>query len=288
MSEILVMGATGTVGSGVVDILAEQGADFAAAVRDDESEARLRDLGVDTVRADYSDPDSLLAAMHGVAHVFLILPLDQSMMDWGRNAIAAAKEAEVKCVVRSSVLGADANAHFRLGRAHGVMDQTLDESGLPFVVLRPNTFMQNYVRYLGPAIRETGLLPLAEQDGATSFIDARDVAAAVAAVLLEPDRHLGRIYTLTGPEALDNTAVAEIIAKAAGRDVRYQKVEIEEAGLALESLGMPEWNVHMVLSMTRYVKAGYAAFTTKAVEHLTGRPARTFEQFAEDFADAWK
>lgn len=288
MSErILVMGATGTVGSRVVDILAEEGADFLAATHDEESQARLRDMGVGTVLADYGNPDSLLAVMHGVARVFLVFPLHESMMDWARNAVAAAKEAEVKCVVRSSALGADPNAHFRLGRVHGVIDRTLEESGLPFVVLRPNSFMQNYLA-LAETVRESGILALPYDKAAVSFIDARDVAQAVADALLNPDRHVGRVYTLTGPEALDHDGVAEAISKASGREVTYRSVDMETAGLALEGMGMPEWNVHMILSVIRYAKTGYAAFTTKAVEHLTGKPARTFEQFAEDHASAWK
>ena len=288
MSErILVMGATGNVGSGVVDILAEQGVDFLAAAHNQESQARLRELGVGTVLADYADPDSLLAAMHGVTRVFLLLPLHESMMDWARNAVAAAKEAEVRCVVRSSGLGADANAHFRLGRVHGVIDQVLEGSGLPFVILRPNSFMQNYLG-MAEMIKETGVLGMPFENASVSFIDARDVAQAAVAALLNPDRHMGRVYTLTGPEALDHEAVAEIIAKVSGRPVRYESVDMETAGLGMEAMGLPEWNIRMILSVVRYAKTGYAAFTTKAVEHLTGQPARTFEQFAEDHASVWK
>lgn len=288
MSErILVLGATGTVGSSVVESLSEAGADMKAAVRDEAKAQALRDQGVDTVMVDYADPDSLLAAMSDAARVFLLLPLAENMTAFARNALNAAKEADIKCVVRSSALGADSNAHFRLGRVHGVIDDLVEASGLPFVILRPNVFMQNYAA-MGQAVRDTGTVALPYDDATVSFIDTRDVGAAAAAALLEPDRHVGRAYTLTGPEALDNAAVAEFIARAAGREVAYRPVDMEEAGQHLEQAGLPEWNVHMVLSVARYMKTGYGAFTTKAVEHITGRPARSFARFAEDFASAWK
>lgn len=284
---ILVTGATGNVGAVVVEQLKQAGADVHAAVRDPESD-RARALGVHAVEFDYSEPEAMAAAMRGFDRLFLLLPLDQDMRKWGANAVAAAKAAGISLVVRSSGMGADPNAHFQLGKVHGAVDADLDESKVPFVVLRPATFMQNYVTLLGPAIKATGKISVPEADARTSFVDLRDVGAAAAGVLADPDPTLNAYYVVTGPEALTNHQLAEHMSRATGREILYEPAEVEEYGLALERAGVPEWNIHMILSVHRYARSDYTSFKTSAVEHLSGRPANDFASFAAEFAPAWK
>lgn len=285
--KVLVTGATGNVGGVVVEDLKQRGADVHAAVRDIGS-PKARALGVPLVPFDFADPDAMAAAMRGFDRLFLILPLTRDMRAFGANAVAAAKAAEVKLVVRCSAMGADPNAHFQLGKIHGAVDADLEASGIPFVVLRPATFMQNYVDYYAKSIKAAGRLLVPEKESRTSFVDLRDVGAAGAAVLADPDSKTNIFYVVTGPEALSNHEVAAIISEAAGRDVAYESVEVEDYGLAMEQAGVPEWNIHMILSVHRYARSDYTSFKTKAVEHLSARPAKNFKQFAEEFAGSWK
>lgn len=285
--KVLVTGATGTVGSVVVEELKARGAEVFAAVRDLDSD-KAKALGVPLVPFNFNDPECMEASMQGFDRLFLLLPLTKDMRKYGAAAVAAAKTAGVSFVVRCSGMGADPNAHFQLGKVHGAVDMDLEASGIPFVVLRPATFMQNYVQFYAEGIKATGKLMLPERESRTSFVDARDVGATAAAILAAPEPQANAYYVVTGPEALSNDEVAIIIATASGRDVAYESVEVEDYGMAMEKAGIPEWNIHMILSMHRYARSDYTSFKTSAVEHLSGRPARSFAEFAAEFADAWK
>ncbi|MGE4552196.1 MAG: NmrA family NAD(P)-binding protein [Desulfovibrionaceae bacterium] len=283
---IVVMGASGLVGSEVVEALDAAGAYVVAAVREAAQGAAFEAKGIETVTADYDDTQALLGALSGADRLLLSLPMAERMPVWGRVAVQAAKEAGVKYIVRPSLLGADVSAHFRLGKIHGAIDQEVEASGIPYAILRANVLYQTYITHWADQVR-AGVLTVPEADAPVSRMDARDFSDCLARALLEPQRHTGRTYTLTGPEALDNHRVAEILSAVTGRSVRYEPAEVEDFGLWLEASGMPEWNIHMLLSLARHVRGGNAGYTTKGVMHLTGRPARTFATFAEEHSGVW-
>ncbi|SKA97097.1 Uncharacterized conserved protein YbjT, contains NAD(P)-binding and DUF2867 domains [Paucidesulfovibrio gracilis DSM 16080] len=287
MSRILITGATETVGRTALDILMEKGADVVAAAPNEDSAESLRQSGAEVRILDQDDPDSLAKAMEGVERLFLFLTLHQDMRARGSRLLRTAKEAGVSYVVRSSIIGADANAHYQLGKVHGGVDGEIEVLGFDYAVLRPSTWMQIYLRY-APLLKETGVLPMPDGKERTGFVDARDVGGCVAEALLRPEDFAGTVSMVTGPEALDNHEVAAILSKVSGREITYQGGDIEATGLYLESLGIPEWDIHMILSLHRYARNGYTGFLTQAVEHFTGRPAKTFQAFAEEHAHIWK
>jgi uncharacterized protein YbjT (DUF2867 family) len=287
MGKILVTGATGNVGGAALRALLEKGADVAAAVHDPAKAEALRKAGAETRRMDLSDPDSVAKALEGVERLFFLLPLHQEMRRWGSELLRCAREAGVSLIVRSSSMGADMSAHYQLGKLHGGVDAEIEASGVPHVILRPCTFMQNYL-LLAPLLKETGVLPVPEGKGRSSFVDARDVGACAAEALLRPDDFAGTVTVVTGPEALDNYQVAEILSDVSGREIAYREGDIEETGMFLEGAGLPEWDVHMILSVHRYARNGYTSFVTKAVEHMLGRPATSFADFAQEHAAVWK
>ncbi|MDD4732597.1 MAG: NmrA family NAD(P)-binding protein [Desulfovibrio sp.] len=287
MGKILITGATGNVGGAALRALREKDTDVIAAVHDPAKVESVRGTGAEVRLLDYADPDSVARALEGVDRLFAMVPLHEDMRRWGSVLLHAAKEAGVSYVVRSSSMGADANAHYQLGKIQGGIDGEVEVLGFDFAVLRPATFMQNYLAY-APLLKRTGVLPVPEGKQATSFVDARDVGACVAQALLHPETYRGTVTMVTGPEALDNHQVAAILSGVSGREIVYQGGDIEATGLYLESQGMPEWDIHMQLSLHRHARNGYTGFLTKAVEHLTGRPATRFEDFAREHAQAWQ
>ncbi len=285
--KILVTGATGNVGSVVIEKLKAQGADVCAAVRTPKSDKAIA-LGVPLVPFDFTDPEGMFKAMQGFDRLFLILPLTKQMRVYGANAVAAAKAAGLSLVVRASSMGSDPNAHFQLGKIHGAVDADLEDSGIPFVILRPATFMQNYATYYAGAIKSKGKLLVPEREAKTSYVDLRDLGAVAAALLIDPEPEINKFYVVTGPQALDNHELAAIIGKVANRKVVYENIDVEDYGMGMEEAGLPEWNVHMTLSVHRYARSNYTAFKTKAVEYLTGEPAQSFQEFATEYAEVWK
>ncbi|MBG0790188.1 MAG: NmrA family NAD(P)-binding protein [Desulfovibrionaceae bacterium] len=286
MGRIFVAGAAGNIGSALVDAL-EDKAGVVAGVHSPDKASGLAAKGVEARVCDFADKDSMTAAMAGCDRLFLVLPFAEKLARYGRNAVDAAGEAGIEYIVRSSGYGASSDAHWRLGREHGMADQFVEDSGIPFTVLRPNSFMQNFTGHLASMVR-AGAISLPEEDYAVSYIDARDIAACAARLLLDGQGHEGNFYALTGPEKLTLHQVAETIASAAGIEVAYVPVEEEAYIEALDASGVPEWNRNMLVSLSRVVKLGMLGNVTQAVEYLTGTRARAFEAFAAENAGAWK
>lgn len=285
---ILVSGATGTVGSELVRALSNRGVRVRAGVHSVIKGERLRQLNPDVqlVELDFDRPDTLAVALTGADRAFLLTPFSDTQVEASQRFIDAARMAGVKQVVKLSAMGADAEPGIQLGRWHRAAERHLEQSGLPYAILRPNSFLQNFINFQGQSIREQGAIYQPLGEGRLSYIDAFDIAEAAAVVLTDDiARHHGRAYTLTGPQALTNHEVAAAISQATGRPVRYEDVPEEAARQGMQ--GAPQWMVDSLLELDSIGRAGYAAAVAPDVEQLTGRKPRTVQEFAQEHRQAW-
>ena len=288
MGKILVIGATGNIGSHLVERLKEKNQEVIAGVSSLSKAGRFSKLGIDTAILNFTQPDTLESAFDGVDRLFLLLPLVEPMATWGLQVIEAAKKAGVRFVLRSSGMGADPDTTYELGKTHGLIDQALMQSGLAYTIVRPNSFMQNYVNYFGATIREQQAFYLAQGQGRMSLIDVRDIAAADAAILADPGPHHHKAYDLTGPEALTNDEVAGIISRVTDKTITYHDINEQSFRQGLAKMGLPEWNIRVMESLNRRIKLGLTAEVTSSVRAMTGKDPVSFARFAEDYAEAWK
>jgi uncharacterized protein YbjT (DUF2867 family) len=286
MSRIFIAGAAGNIGSALIDTLPDK-AEIVAGVRSPEKGEALKAMGVEARIFDFEDKDSMVAAMAGCDRMFLVVPMLEKMTRFGRLAVDAAREAGIGYIVRSSAYGASSDAHWRLGRENGMIDQFVEDSKIPFPVLRPTSFMQNFSTILADMIK-SGTITLAEEDYKVSYIDVRDIAACAARLLADNEGYTDSFYALTGPQGLTLTDVAETIGSEAGVKVAYTPIEEEAYIEGLDQAGVPEWNRNMLVSLSRVIKLGMMGNVTQAVEYLTGTPARPFAEFAADHAGAWR
>ncbi len=285
--KILVTGATGNVGGGVVASLTAMGADVRALVHDESKAQGLRDTGVEVVIGDLAKPETLDPAFSGVDKVFLVTPVGPAQVSLARNAIAAAKRAGSPHIVRLSAgaVREMPGALPRVSAQHAEIDAELKASGLPYTILRPHGFMQNTLM-AAQTVASEGVVYMAVKDAKMGIIDFRDIADVAAKVLTEAG-HEGKTYGLTGPASISYHDVAAGLSKALGKDVKYVDVPLEAAREAMVGMGLPE---RMADAMTEYNKAfseGFADFTTNDVKEITGHPARSYETFAHDFAQAF-
>lgn len=287
MSRIFVAGAKGRIGGAVLDAVTGAGMEAIAGVHSEEQAELLRQDGKEARVFDYMDQASLVAAMDGCDKLFLVLPLVEGMTRMGHLAVEAAKEVGMEYIVRSSGYAASSDAHWMLGREHGMVDQFVEESGIGFTVLRPNSLMQNFSTVLAPMIR-AGNIRLPQEDARVSYIDARDLGACAATLFQDAGEHRDKMYALTGPEGLSMADVAATLTDVTGRTVTYTPIEEEQYVEECVRNGMPEWTVRMLVSLSRVVKLGMAGNVTKAVEYISGVSAGTFETFAREHADIWK
>lgn len=283
--KILVTGATGNVGSAVVANLTAIGASVRALVRDESKAQALKDAGVEVVVGDLSRPETLDAAFSGVGKVFLLTPVSPDAVALATNGIAAAKRAGSPYIVRLSAVKASHESPTRIGRQHAEIDDALKASGLRYTILRPHFYMQNTMM-AAETVASDGVVYMPFKDGKLGIVDIRDIADVAAKVLTE-DGHEGKTYTPTGPASISFHDIAAGLSKALGREVKYVDVPPESSREAMLGMGLPEWMVDAYHEYFKVYSEGWGDLTTSDVEQVTGNPARSYETFARDFAQAF-
>lgn len=282
----LVTGATGKTSELVATTLLKQGANVRALVRDLAKAADLRDKGAQLCLGDFDQSETLVRALDGVTSVFLVTPPNPD--DFGmveRFLAAATKSPMAPRIVRLSAITATEGGPTDSTRAHGRADRAILESGLPYILLRPNYFMQNFFGH-AESIQKSGTLVQATGDGRIGFIDVRDIADVAAAVLLDRSWDHG-IYDLTGPASLSFHDVAQELGTALGRDVTYVQITPEQTRQMVLQSGGGEWFAGILADYALAYGKGWGNFTTSFVQKITGRQARSVSQFAREvFAPA--
>ncbi|MCK2219510.1 NAD(P)H-binding protein [Actinomadura sp. ATCC 31491] len=264
---ILVTGATGNAGGALVRTLAERDAPVRALVR------RQGDLPAEQVIGDLNDPESVAGALDGVRGVFLLA--GYARMDETLAAIARAGVERVVLLSASAAEAADlANP---VSAYHVESERLVRESGLPWTILRPRTFMSNTLRWAeqlkaGDVVRE------AFPDVAVAAVDPLDIGA-VAAEALTAKGHDGQVYGLTGPEPLRPADRLGILGAALGRELRFEGLSDEEARTRMIADGMPEPYVEAFMGFFARGELDESA-VLPTVAQVTGRPPRTFQQWA--------
>jgi uncharacterized protein YbjT (DUF2867 family) len=276
MAHTLVIGANGTVGSALVGLLADRGQSVRKATSRTATEPGQ-------VHVDLTTGAGLASAFDGVDRVFFLAPPGHTNQDvlLGPVIDAAARHGVRKAVMMSAMgANADDAAPMRKAELH------LERSGVPYNIIRPNWFMQNFNTFWLRGILEHGkiFLPVGRAKG--SFIDARDIAA-VAAELLSRDDLARRDYDLTGAEALDHDQAAAILSRETGRTITFEDIAPEAMLDGLLKAGVPADYARFLVTILGYFKAGHSERITTAVEALTGQAPRTFAQYAKDHRAAW-
>lgn len=274
---ILVTGATGNIGGEVVRALAGAGEKVRGLIRRDEDRSRLP-AGVEGVVGDLNRPETLSSALAGVRGVHLLSGY-QDMP----GLLAEIRRAGVEHVVlqsSSSVPGGDmGNA---VARYHILSEAAVRESGVAWTFLQPNSFMSNTFQWL-PQLQSGDVVRAPFGEVRVATIDPLDVAA-VSAQALTSNGHEGRSYRLSGPESLLPADRVAVLAEVLGRDLRFEGQSDAEARAEM-SEAMP----------AEYVDAFFSFFVDgkldesqvlPTVEEVTGRPPRSFEQWARAHADA--
>lgn len=272
---ILVTGARGQVGSAVLRELLAAGQTVRASSRDPKP-GELPD-GVEVVRADLTEPDSLPEALAGVSKVFLY-----AQPEAVAAFTAAARAAGVEHVVllsSSSVLSPDAESNPIAGR-HLAVERALDDAGLDRTFIRPAYFATNALRW--KSIRGDRVLRTAFPEGTTSMVHERDIAGVAAQALLD-DVHRGRAYAVLGAGPLTTREQVGAIAAALGEPVRLEEVDVDTYRRDLLTQ-LPAPIVEQLLKARGEVPQPPADVAVDQVPEVLGRPALTFAEWARDHA----
>lgn len=266
---IVVTGATGQLGRLVVEGLKEQlpADQIVAAVRSPEKAA---DLGVTVRKADYNEPETLLAALEGADKVLLISGNEVgSRVPQHQAVVEAAQKAGVAHVVYTSTPKADTSPLI-LAPEHKATEEILRDSGLTFTLLRNGWYNENYEQTVRQAVQKGHFIGSAGE-GKTASAARADYAAAAVAVLTG-EGHQNKIYELSGDVAWTRAELSATISGVAGKPVVYTDLTPEQHQAALVEAGLPEATAQFVVALDGNTKDGLLADASGELRELIGRP----------------
>ena len=274
-STIAVTGATGALGG----LVARQLADLSPVLVVRNLKKAPAIAGCEVREAAYRDYELALRALKDVDVLFMVSAHEaQRRREDHRRFVMAAADAGVQHIVYTSFAGAGGDvggATFTLVRDHSHTEAAIRGSGMEFTFLRDNFYLELWPHFFD----HDGLLRGPAGDGAFAPVSRRDVADVAAAVLRQPAAHAGTAYTLTGPEALTLSELAERLTPILGRELRFED-ESEEAAYAWrrEKYGAEDWQLDAWVSTYTAIRDGSVGEVTDHVERVTGHSARTLEQ----------
>ncbi|MGT2477491.1 NmrA family NAD(P)-binding protein [Paraburkholderia terrae] len=288
-SPILVTGAAGRVGAvgrTVTELLLKQGKAVRAMVRSDDERAQaLRDMGAEVVVGDLLDLESMHKAIAGCETLYFAMSVSDAYLAATINAAAVAKHHGVKAFVnmsqmtlsQMSVTETTASPQHKL---HWLAEQALDWSGLPVVHVRPTVFLEGFfLMFSSSSVRKADQIRLPFGDGKTSPVAAEDVARVVAALLQDPQPHLGKTYHLTGSQSENMQFYAQEYSKALGRTITYQDISVGPWREGLIERGLPLHLVNHLATMADLHRAGRYDRMSDDVVTLTGQAPLSVQDF---------
>lgn len=272
---IAITGASGQLGQLVIEdllktVAAEQ---VVAIVRNPAKVSELAERGVQVRAASYEDKTALVQALTGVEKLLLISSSEVGQRAvQHRNVIEAAKEAGVKLIAYTSVLHADSSP-LGLAEEHIATEQLLQQSGIPFVLLRNGWYTENYLASVPPALQHGAFIG-STGEGKISSASRADYAAAAAKVMTLDDQ-AGKVYELAGDNGWTLAELTAEITKQSGKTVVYQNLPEADFKAALLGAGLPEGLAAMLANSDVGASKGGLFDDSRQLSQLIGRPTTT-------------
>jgi NAD(P)H dehydrogenase (quinone) len=279
---VLVLGATGQIGSLIVKKLREDDSiQLRVTSRRQDEVQGLKDAGGDAVYLDLDKPESFAGALAGVDRVFLLTGYTVAMLTQSKVLIDSAKKAGVRHIVHLGIFGEwdCTDPHFVW---HQLIESYIKTSGISWTNLHPNMFMENILAFFAP---KGGVFSTYWGAQRMGWVAGDDIASVAATVLLEgPERHHGKDYWMS-TEVLDAKEVAEILSDVLGQDIKGEVRSHEDfkAVFTSGSVSVENWYAEGAIEFTKQVsngEMGYIGTIRNDTPFITGNPATTLRQWA--------
>jgi NAD(P)H dehydrogenase (quinone) len=278
---ILVTGATGHLGTAVIQTLLEKTSanQIAALVRDESKASALKEKGVDIRVGSYDDTASLDKAMQGIETVLLIAGTDEdNRLRQHQNVVDAAKKAGVQCIAYTSRSLKDRNTLAnKLMEGHFQTEDYIEASGLNYAIFRNVLYMDTLPQFVGgEKVFETGIC-LPTGHGRVPFALRSEMGEAIAQYLLESDRG-DRIYKLTGSETYSFDDVAATLSNLSGKEIVYTPIEKSGFEAQMKERGTPETVVQKIVGFLTDIKNSQEEEVSPDLENLLKRKPASLKQ----------
>ncbi|GAK09154.1 SDR family oxidoreductase [Geomicrobium sp. JCM 19038] len=265
---ILVTGATGTIGSHMVNVLAEKGYRVKALTRNPHF-AHFPE-GVEAVKGDLMDAESLLSALEGVDAMYLLTSSDQleNDLNTGAEVVRMAEASGVNKVTLFTLYG---EAQLRT---------PLKKSSMDWTFVQAVGFMSNILDDWREIIIKGDTVETFYGDKKTSMIHEKDISEVMVETLIN-DKHNHQFYTLTGPELISQIDCLKIIGEQIGKQIPVKEMTEKEARNHWRQKGFDEESIEFFVQMSvETPEVGLHVLPT--VREILGKEGRTFEQWAEE------
>ncbi len=286
---ILVTGAAGRVGGigrTITGLLLKRGKAVRAMVRNEDQRAEaLRDMGAEVVVGDLLDLDSMHRAIAGCETMYFGMSVSDTYLAATVNAAVVAKHHGVKAFINMSQMTLAQMSTIETTpspqhKLHWLAEQALNWSGLPVVHVRPTVLLEGFFLIFTPdSIRQSNQIRLPFGEGKTSPVAVEDVARVVAALLADPQPHIGEVYHLTGPQSEDMHFYAQEYSKSLGRTITYADIPVQAWRDGLLKRGLPVHLVNHLTTMADLHRAGRYDRMSDDVLALTGQSPLSVQEF---------
>ena len=284
--KVLITGATGDTGRAAVREAIALGLDVGAMVHSkDDRAAALEALGAEVVVGDLLEINTVRDAMQGVEAAYFVWPVQPGLLNAVVNFAQAAKETGVKTVVNLSQRSANRESTSNSCRDTFIAEEIFNWSGLPVIHLRPTYFLEWLLYPWQLPYIQQGVLRMPVGKGRHSPIAADDQGRVIAALLKDPEGHVGTTIPVSGPVEMDHEQMAAELSEALGRKIVFQDLPVDEYAASIKEMGVPAYIVqHLSGAMVDY-QNGHMSGADDNVERLTGRRSMTVGEFARLHAD---
>ena len=246
---VMISGATGKVGRHLPPALESAGI---AAYR---LSRRPRDEP-GWIQADMDQPASLAGALAGCHGLFFSVPFSDAMGERAGRLLEAARSSGVRHIVRLSAWRAGDLPDNRMAVLHGEIDARVRACGVPFTILRCNSFWQNLTEMYWPMMVRLGVLAVPEGDAPQAFVDAREIAEAAARAFARPDDFVGQTLDLAGPEVLTYSEALARLNQQHGTAFQVRQISADEATAGYRRFGLSDNEIDVLLSLARSLARG--------------------------------
>jgi uncharacterized protein YbjT (DUF2867 family) len=289
IQKLLVTGATGETGRRTVQHLLEKGHSVRAMVhKKDERSQALQSQGAEIVVGDLLNHDDVIRATLGASAAYFCYPLLPGIIQATAYFADAAKRAGLGIVVNMSQIPAREDAKSPAARDHWIAERIFDWSGVPTTHLRPTLFAQWLLYgHFRKDIVEQGAIKLPFGNGRHAPITAEDQARLIAAILVEPVKHVGKTYTLHGPIEMSQAEIAAAVTEVLGRRVTYQPLTISQYRTWLQAAELPEFLIRHLCEVAIDYQNGILSGEDKIIAEITGKAPMGVQEFVALHRDAF-
>jgi len=281
---ILLTGITGNNGGATANALLEKGVTFRALVRDLEKAADWADKGVELVKGDLDDINSIKAALDGIDRAVLILPNGEDQERLERNFIETAKDVQLPWILKLSSPEAVRGTTSPIPLAHIASEDAIMASGMNWTFVRPSFFMQNF-RSSPTTCKESGKLSMPMSDGTVVLTDCADAGAFIAHVLTDDNsaQHYGQCYDITGPDPVYTfNDIAGVIGEVIGQEVIYDDCDADAFQEAIRPFHRNDWHSDAVAYLFAEIANGETpGIKTNTFQEIMGRPGTSFREYLQ-------